>query len=85
MFFGRNLDWSCGYGERVRIMPKGFPASYQFLDDAPERIECGEARGDEGNERRASGCVRIPYFLFKKSHDGSPRYASGGKGGYRPP
>lgn len=35
MFFGRNLDWSCGYGERVRIMPKGFPASYQFLDDAP--------------------------------------------------
>ena len=30
----------------------------------------GEACGDEGNERRASGCVRIPYFLFKKSHDG---------------
>ena len=35
MYFGRNLDWSCGYGERVRIMPKGFPVSYRFVDDAP--------------------------------------------------
>ena len=35
MYFGRNLDWSCGYGERVRVMPKGFPASYRFMDDAP--------------------------------------------------
>ena len=57
----------------------------QFFNDAPERVERGEACGDEGNERRASGCVRIPYFLFKKTHDGAPRYASGGKGGYRPP
>ena len=35
MYFGRNLDWSCGYGERVRVMPKGFPASYRFMDGAP--------------------------------------------------
>ena len=43
-------------------------AGVQFLDDAPERIECGEARGDEGNERRASGGVRVPYVLFKCRH-----------------
>ena len=24
VFLGRNLDWSCGYGENVRIMPCGF-------------------------------------------------------------
>lgn len=35
MYLGRNLDWSCGYGERVRVMPKGFPVRYRFLDDVP--------------------------------------------------
>ena len=34
MYFGRNLDWSCGYGEKPRVMPKGFPVRYQFMDDA---------------------------------------------------
>lgn len=33
MFFGRNLDWSCGYGEKVRIAPVGFPMTYKFCDD----------------------------------------------------
>ena len=28
MYLGRNLDWSCGYGERVVVIPRGFkPAS----------------------------------------------------------
>lgn len=28
MYLGRNLDWSCGYGERVVVTPRGFkPAS----------------------------------------------------------
>ena len=35
MYFGRNLDWSCGYGEKPRVMPKGFPVRYQFMDDTP--------------------------------------------------
>ena len=74
-----------GIGERHADFDHVRAVGVQFFNDAPERVERGEACGDEGNERRASGCVRIPYFLFKKSHDGSPRYASGGKGGYRPP
>lgn len=74
-----------GSGERHADFDHVRAVGVQFFNDAPERVERGEACGDEGNERRASGCVRIPYFLFKKSHDGSPRYASGGKGGYRPP
>ena len=24
MYFGRNLDWSCSYGERVVITPRGY-------------------------------------------------------------
>ncbi|RLP07639.1 choloylglycine hydrolase [Propionibacterium australiense] len=35
MYFGRNLDWSTSYGERVVITPKGFPVRWAFLDDAP--------------------------------------------------
>lgn len=35
MYFGRNLDWSCGYGEKPRVMPKGFLVRYQFMDDTP--------------------------------------------------
>ena len=35
MYFGRNLDWSCGYGEKPRVMPAGFPVTYRYLDDAP--------------------------------------------------
>ncbi|MBE6483948.1 MAG: choloylglycine hydrolase family protein [Actinomycetaceae bacterium] len=28
MYFGRNLDWSCGYGEQVLVTPRGYvPAS----------------------------------------------------------
>lgn len=33
MYFGRNLDWSCGYGEKVRIAPAGFAVPYKFEDD----------------------------------------------------
>lgn len=28
LYFGRNLDWSCSYGERVVVTPTGYdPAS----------------------------------------------------------
>ena len=37
MYLGRNLDWSCGYGEAVRIMPAGFPVPYAFLPQAPAK------------------------------------------------
>lgn len=36
-FLGRNLDWSCGYGEKVRIMPKGFMVPWAFEASAPAR------------------------------------------------
>ena len=30
MFFGRNLDWSCGYGQRVVITPTGWSPNSPF-------------------------------------------------------
>ncbi|WP_418827119.1 choloylglycine hydrolase [Paratractidigestivibacter sp.] len=35
MFMGRNLDWGCGYGQKPRVVPAGFPVTYRFMDDAP--------------------------------------------------
>ena len=35
MYFGRNLDWSCGYGQKVVITPRGWQAPYRFIDSAP--------------------------------------------------
>jgi len=31
MYFGRNLDWSCGYGEKVVITPRGYKYQSAFL------------------------------------------------------
>lgn len=31
MFFGRNLDWSCGYGQKVVITPRGYSYESAFL------------------------------------------------------
>lgn len=31
MFFGRNLDWSVGYGQRIVITPKGYNYNSAFL------------------------------------------------------
>ena len=33
MYFGRNLDWSCGYGEKVVITPRGYKYSSAFLGE----------------------------------------------------
>lgn len=30
MYFGRNLDWTCGYGQDVIITPKNFKRNYAF-------------------------------------------------------
>ena len=35
MFLGRNLDWNHGYGEKVRVVPKGHDVAYRYVDDAP--------------------------------------------------
>jgi len=80
--YGRVQGVGFRYTTQYEAKKLGLTGYAKNLDDGSvEVVACG----DEGNERRASGCVHIPYFLFKKSHDGSPRYASGGKGGYRPP
>ena len=34
MFFGRNLDWSCGYGQKVVITPRKFAYETAFLGKA---------------------------------------------------
>ena len=33
MYFGRNLDWSCGYGEKVVITPRGYKYDSAFLGE----------------------------------------------------
>ena len=33
MFFGRNLDWSTGYGERVVVTPRGYKYKSAFLGE----------------------------------------------------
>lgn len=33
MFFGRNLDWSTGYGEKVVITPRGYKYTSAFLGE----------------------------------------------------
>lgn len=38
MYFGRNLDWSCGYGQRVVITPTGWKPNSPF--GAIEAIKC---------------------------------------------
>lgn len=35
MFFGRNLDWGCGYGEQVFVTPRNYQRPYAF--DGPAR------------------------------------------------
>ena len=37
VFLGRNLDWSCGYGENVRIMPKGFMIPWAYDESIPAK------------------------------------------------
>ena len=32
MFFGRNLDWECSYGEQFVATPKGFEFPYRHMD-----------------------------------------------------
>ena len=33
MYFGRNLDWSVGYGEKVVITPRGYKYNTAFLGE----------------------------------------------------
>ncbi|SHE26181.1 choloylglycine hydrolase [Actinomyces glycerinitolerans] len=35
MYFGRNLDWSTSYGERIVVVPSGFMIRSAFGEDAP--------------------------------------------------
>lgn len=44
MYFGRNLDWSVGYGQRVVITPRGYsykPAFQEKTDNSPAVIGMG--------------------------------------------
>lgn len=33
MYFGRNLDWSCGYGQKVVLTPRNYSYNSAFLDE----------------------------------------------------
>lgn len=35
MFFGRNLDWGCGYGQQIFVTPRNYQRPYAF--DGPAR------------------------------------------------
>ena len=44
MFFGRNLDWSVGYGQKVVYTPKGYQYHSEFLGDiTPKHAVIGMA------------------------------------------
>lgn len=30
MYFARNLDWNCGYGQKVTVTPRGYERHYAF-------------------------------------------------------
>ena len=61
MFFGRNLDWSVGYGQKIVVTPKGYKYHSAFLGDlqpkyavigmgiiqenAPLYFDCGNEAG----------------------------------------
>ena len=36
VYFGRTLDWTCGYGEQVVVVPPKATAPFAFLDNAPQ-------------------------------------------------
>lgn len=44
LFFGRNLDWSCGYGEQVLTVPRNFKRTWEYEEpcaSAPALIGMG--------------------------------------------
>ena len=60
MYAGRNLDWECGYGEKVSITPRNFKRAYAFepadtgyatigtcivVEDTPLYFDCGNEKG----------------------------------------
>ncbi len=61
MFLGRNLDWSCGYGERIVVTPRGYVPPSPFgatpetrhavigmgivAENAPLYFDCGNEAG----------------------------------------
>ncbi|MBR5408607.1 choloylglycine hydrolase [Candidatus Saccharibacteria bacterium] len=61
MFFGRNLDWSVGYGQKIVVTPKGYKYQSAFLgeltpkhaligmgiveEDKPLYFDCGNEAG----------------------------------------
>lgn len=60
MYAGRNLDWECGYGEKVTITPRNYERPYAFersdtgpaiigtcivVDDIPLYYDCGNEHG----------------------------------------
>lgn len=60
MYAGRNLDWECGYGEKVTITPRDYVRPYAFeqhatgfaiigtcivVEDMPLYFDCGNEKG----------------------------------------
>lgn len=54
MFFGRNLDWECGYGEQVFVTPRNYQRPYAFD---------GEARGGHALIGTAIVAEGIPLYF----------------------
>lgn len=41
MFFGRNLDWCCSYGEQVVVTPRGYRRTWRFGEGPGEECRHG--------------------------------------------
>ncbi|MBQ3470027.1 choloylglycine hydrolase [Candidatus Saccharibacteria bacterium] len=49
MFFGRNLDWSVGYGQKIVVTPKGYKYQSAFLGElTPKHALIGMGIVEEG-------------------------------------
>lgn len=44
MFFGRNLDWSCGYGQHVLVTPRDYVRKWAFGPDGDAAFDVATCR-----------------------------------------
>ena len=54
LYLGRNLDWTCGYGERCRIVPAGYRLAYTHLPAVPARDTPSSACASTSGASRSS-------------------------------
>ena len=55
MFFGRNLDWSCGYGQHVLVTPRDYMRKWAFGPNGDAAFGVASGSGGDAVFNTASG------------------------------